>query len=93
VSESEQPGLALLLREAAHAAGHQREQVTRYLQEHVRVYEGMLALGAYQHLLPWSLRQRAVVEQFDVPRFVENLENMALRRSPEHMVDGLRLLC
>jgi ATP-dependent Lhr-like helicase len=94
VNESEQPGLALLLREAPRTLPViNSEQVTRYLQEHVRVYEGMLAMGAYQHLLPWSLRQRAVVEQFDVPRFVENLENMALRRSPEHMVDGLRLLC
>jgi hypothetical protein len=94
VNESEQPGLALLLREAPRTLPViNSEQVTRYLQEHVRVYEGMLAMGAYQHLLPWSLRQRAVVEQFDVPRFVEGLSRMTSQRAPEQITEELRLLC
>ncbi len=92
VSVSAQPGLALLLREEPRSLpAISVEQTTRYLQEHVRLYEGMLALGAYQHLLPWSLRQRAVAAEFDVASFVESLGEMAIRRSPEQAEDLLRL--
>jgi ATP-dependent Lhr-like helicase len=94
VSASAQPGLALLLREEPRSLpAISVEQTTRYLQEHVRLYEGMLALGAYQHLLPWPLRQRAVVAQFDVARFVENLGGMMIRRASEQMAEGLLRLC
>ena len=94
VSDAAQPGLALLLREEPRSLpAISVEQATRYLQEHVRLYEGMLALGAYQHLLPWPLRQRAVVAQFDVARFVENLAGMMIRRASEQMAEGLLRLC
>ncbi len=46
-------------------------------------YEGLLALGAYQHLLPRSLRRRAVVEQFDVTRFVEAAAALRITRSAQ----------
>lgn len=94
VSASAQPGLALLLREEPRSLpALSVEQTTRYLQEHVRQYEGMLALGAYQHLLPWSLRQRAVTAEFDVAKFVENLGGMAIRRSLEQVAEELLRLC
>ncbi|MBK8046758.1 MAG: hypothetical protein IPK16_06320 [Anaerolineales bacterium] len=44
--------------------------VRHYLQDQFERYERLLPLGAYQDLLPRSLRRRAVVEQFDVERFV-----------------------
>jgi len=84
VSESPQPGLALLLREEpAKLPAIRLEQATRYLSEHVRPYEGMLSLGAYQHLLPWPLRQQAVIEQFDVTTFVHAIANLRQRRTAE----------
>jgi ATP-dependent Lhr-like helicase len=94
VRAAAQPGLALLLREEPRSLPLLSiEQTTRYLQEHVRLYEGMLALGAYQHLLPWPLRQGAGVTEFDVTRFVENLGGMKVRRAPEQMAEGLLRLC
>ena len=51
VSESTQPGLCVLFREESRALpGLSAEQTLRYLHEHMRRYEGLLALGAYNHL-------------------------------------------
>lgn len=94
VSESPQPGLALLLREEPRSLPTITiEQTTRYLHEHVRQYEGLLAMGAYQHLLPWLLRQRAVTAQFDVARFVESLAGLKPKRTAEQLTADLRALC
>ncbi len=82
--ESAQPGLALLLREASDslpAIGG--EQATRYLHEHVRQYEGMLALGAYNHLLPSEVRRRAATEQFNVQRFVQAVAGLRVLPTPQ----------
>jgi hypothetical protein len=46
-------------------------QVNRYLGDHYRSLERLLYLGPFQHLLPTALRRHAVIEQFDVPRFLE----------------------
>lgn len=71
VRPTEQPGLAVLLAEPLRAlpplAPH---QLTRYLHDAYKQYESLLALGAYQPLLPPELRLRSVVEQFDAPRFL-----------------------
>ncbi len=90
VKESAQPGLALLLsEEPRELPAISAERATRYLQEHVRQYEGTLSLGAYQHLLPWPLRQHAVVEQFDVIRFVHATAALRLRRAAEDATRSL----
>ncbi|MFO7634758.1 MAG: hypothetical protein R6W76_19570, partial [Caldilinea sp.] len=90
VSESPQPGLALLLREELrNLPAITIEQTTRYLREHVRQYEGLLALGAYHHLLPYPLRQRAVVEQFGVLRFVEAVAQLRVERMTETAAENL----
>ena len=94
VSDSPQPGLALLLREEPRTLpAISIEQTMRYLHDHVRQFEGLLALGAYQHLLPWSLRQRAVTAQFGVTRFVESLAGLQLQQTAEPLTADLWALC
>jgi ATP-dependent Lhr-like helicase len=93
VSESSQPGLALLLREEpADLPPISIEQTTRYLHEHMRQYEGMLALGAYQHLLPWPLRQRSVAEQFDAWHFAEAVARLRVGHKLDATAEHLALL-
>ena len=93
VRESPQPGLALLLpEEPRDFPAISSEQATRYLQEHVRQYEGTLSLGAYQHLLPWPLRQRAVVKHFDVARFVQATAGLRYPRTAENAAHSLTRL-
>jgi len=93
VRESPQPGLALLLpEEPRDFPPISSEQTTRYLQEHVRQYEGTLSLGAYQHLLPWPLRQRSVVEHFDVARFVQATAGLRYPRTAENAAHSLTRL-
>ena len=58
----------------------------------MREYEGLLALGAYNYLLPIALRRRAVVEQFDVARFVEAIAGLKVDRTPEKLSEDLRRL-
>ena len=52
----------------------------------------MLALGAYNHLLPIELRRRAVVGQFGVARFVEGMAALKIERTPEKLSEDLRRL-
>ena len=93
VSASTQPGLALLLHEDPAALPRiSAEQTTRYLHAHVREFEGRLALGAYEHLLPWPLRQAAVVAQFGVARFVDAVAALRLRRIDADSAEDLRRL-
>lgn len=49
----------------------------------MRQYEGVLALGAYNHLLPSEVRRRAAVEQFNVRRFVDAVARLRVLRAPE----------
>jgi ATP-dependent Lhr-like helicase len=64
-------------------------QVTRYLQDNYRSYEPLLALGPFQHLLPLKLRRRAVVEQFDQPRFLAALAALHPVVAPEELGEEL----
>ena len=84
VQATAQPGLCLLLGDEPRSLPTiTADRVTRYLHDHYRQYETMLALGAYHHLLPVKLRRQAVVAQFDVPRFVEAIAGLQVQRAPE----------
>ena len=93
VEETTQPGLCVLLREEPHALpAITVTQMTRYLRDHYLPYESLLALGAYQRLLPRQLRRQAVVEQFDVLRFVEAVAMLRVQVAPETLSEDLRRL-
>jgi hypothetical protein len=94
VEASAQPGLCLLLREAPRTLPSPApESVARYLHEHYHQLERLLALGAYQPLLPPELRRSAVVEQFGVERFVAAVAQLRPSLAPESAtIDLLRLL-
>ncbi len=97
--ETPEPGLCLLLQDVGDARGGSglraailswtHEQVVHYLHDKYRRYEPMLALGAYHHLLPVELRRRAVVEQFDVPRFLQAVENLNIGHAGEAPTEEL----
>lgn len=88
--DTPQPGLCLLLLDEPRAIpALTPEGVQRYLHDHYRRYESMLALGAYHHLLPVELRRRTVVEQFDVPRFIEAVERLRIERASEALAEEL----
>lgn len=83
VEESAQPGLCLLLRdEPRDLPSLSAAQVERYLHDHLRQYEALLALGAYHHLLPRAVRSRATIEQFGVERFVAAVAQLRIARDP-----------
>jgi ATP-dependent Lhr-like helicase len=83
---TEELGLALWLPDPPRAPPDWSEQqVTRYLHDSYRSYEPLLALGAFQHLLPAALRRRAVVEQFDVPRFLAAVAGLIPVAAPEDL--------
>ena len=91
VEEAAEPGLCILVHDEPRSLpAINARQVERYLQDHVHQYEGLLSLGAYQHLLPRSLRRYAVIEQFDVPRFVEAVAALRFVRTAQP--DGARLV-
>jgi hypothetical protein len=90
-NESPQPGVCLALREELRALPvWTADQVTRYLHDQYRRYESLLALGAYHHLLPTELRRRAVVAQFDVPRFLDAVGALQITRAPEGLGEALQ---
>lgn len=47
------------------------ELVAEYLDENVKAVERLLSMGPYQHLLPRSLAAQSVIEQFDIPAFLQ----------------------
>jgi hypothetical protein len=67
-------------------------QVTRYLEDNYRLFEPMLALGPFQHLLPLKLRCRAVVEQFDVAGFLQAISALHPLAAPDALADDLASL-
>jgi hypothetical protein len=87
------PGLCLFVTdELAFIPNWTSQTVNQYLNDHTRQYEGMLGLGAYQHLLPNALRRRAVVEQFNVPRFIEVTQRLIPKRAPDTVTESLQAL-
>lgn len=89
--ETPQMGLCLLLREEPRSLPQWTyEQVKRYLRDHYRRYEPLLALGAYHHLLPTEMRRCAVIEQFDVPRFIGAVGGLYAEHASEALTQELR---
>jgi hypothetical protein len=93
VQETNQPGICVWLSEPLQTIPVWTEDyVRRYLGDRFRSYESMLALGAYHHLLPITLRCRAVIEQSDVPRFVQAVAMFSVVKQPENGVELLMSL-
>src|SRR6266542_891390 len=67
-------------------------QITRYLADNYRSFEPLLALGPFQPLLPLKLRRRAIVEQFDQPRFLAALAALQPIVAPEELTEDLEAL-
>jgi ATP-dependent Lhr-like helicase len=85
-----QPGLCVLLRDEPRALPVlPAEKVKRYLLDEEARFENMLALGAYHHLLPRNLRRSAVVEQFNIPRFVEAVATLRTAPALARLIDIL----
>lgn len=86
-----QMGLCLLFRDEPRSIPALTfEQVKRYLHDRYRAYEPMLALGAYHHLLPPEARRRAVVEQFNVPRFLQAVGGLRMEYTSEALAEELQ---
>ena len=64
-------------------------QVTQYLRDKHRQYEPLLDLGPFQQFLPAALRRRAVVEQFNVPRFLAAVAALRPVVAPEALAAEL----
>jgi ATP-dependent helicase Lhr and Lhr-like helicase len=89
-SETTQPGLCIHLPAEPQAPPSWTEaQVVRYLEDTYRELEALLDLGPFQRLLPVHLRRRAVVEQFNVPRFLEAISALRPSVAPDALADDL----
>lgn len=87
------PGLALYLPGEPPALPDWSEgRVVQYLRDAYRQYEPLLDLGPFQPLLPITLRRRAVVEQFDVPRFLDAIADLRLLAAAEALTADLTRL-
>jgi hypothetical protein len=91
--ESAQPGLCLRLDDEPRAPlAWTAAQVVRYLEDHYRRFESLLALGPFQSLLPIELRRRAVVEQFDVAQFLDAVASLRPLAPSTALAEDLQLL-
>lgn len=88
--DTPQPGLCLRLPDEPRVLPtYTPQQVTRYIRDHYLRYETLLSLGAYHHLLPIELRRRAVIEQFNVARFVQAVERLHIEHAPDILTNAL----
>ncbi len=86
-------GLAVLLADPPQAPPDWTAlQVEHYLSDNYRRFEPMLDLGAFHQLVPPTLRRRAVVAQFDVPRFLKAVAALHPLTAPDSMVEELGVL-
>lgn len=68
-------------------------QVKGYITEDFRRFEAMLALGVFHRFLPDDLRRQVVIEQVNIPRFLDVLGALQYSAAPEVVTeDLLRLL-
>jgi len=92
-SQTENMGLCVELGDEPRALpAWSEDAVARYCADNYRELEPMLALGPLQSLLPTTLRQRAVIAQFDVPRFLAAIDALRPARGPEQGADDLLAL-
>ena len=88
-----QPGLCVGLADEPRALPPLTEaHVRHYLHEHYRALEPLLALGPYYTLLPAAVRRRSVLEQFNVPRFLEAITALRPVTAPESLSSDLAAL-
>lgn len=88
--ETANAGLCLELPDEPRAVPALTEaQVTKYLEDNYRRLEPLLPLGPFHHLVPPELRRRAVVEQFDVARFLAAVTALRPLRAPETLAADL----
>lgn len=93
VQESEQPGLCVLLAEPLSKVPVWTEmRIRQYLKDRYRRYESMLAMGAFHTLLPQELRQQAVIDQFNVRRFIDLVAALRVSPAPEAVGETLLAL-
>jgi len=91
--QTAQPGLAVRVPDRGVAIpAWTEDRVERYLREKYRELESSLNLGPFQHLLPPELRRRAVVEAFDVGRFLSATAALRPVCAPEGLADDLTAL-
>lgn len=64
-------------------------QVVRYLEDTYQTWEPMLNMGAFHHMLPVSLRRRAVVDQFGVIPFLSAMESLCPLSALDTLSDDL----
>ena len=64
-------------------------QVVQYLHDAYRSFEPQLDLGPFHQLLPIALRRRAVVEQFDPPRFLDAIGALRPLVAAEQLAEEL----
>jgi hypothetical protein len=92
-TETTQPGLCVHLPAEPQALPPWTEaQVVHYLEDTYREFEPLLDLGPFHRLLPMHLRRRAVVEQFNVPRFLEAIAALRPSVAPDALADDLAAL-
>ncbi len=86
-----QPGLCLWLEDVDTFAmpSWPADQVRRYLEDHYRSLERLLDLGPFQHLLSPALRRRAVIDQFDIPRFLDAVAALRPLQNADHLAASL----
>ncbi|MBN1310982.1 MAG: DEAD/DEAH box helicase [Anaerolineae bacterium] len=90
VEQTAVPGLCLRLADKPLKSFSWTEtQVEGYLKEDFRRFEKMLALGAFHPFLPRDLRRRAVIEQVNVPRFLDALAALCYTTIPEDVRESL----
>ena len=93
VDPLDQTGVGLLLREQPRTLPvFTTEQVWDTIDDQLRQYEGLLALGAYQKLLPDDVRRRAVMAAVDIPRFVAVTGRLRLQLADTATAARLRAL-
>jgi hypothetical protein len=67
-------------------------QVQHYLEDHYRSLEPFLDLGAFHHLLPIPMRRQAVVQHFDIARFVHAITHLEVSAAADELADKLSTL-
>lgn len=93
VRETPHPALCLHMAGDPHMPPLWEEaQVIRYLEESYRAWEPLLDLGPFHHMLPTALRRRAVVEQFDVPGFLDAMAALRPLSALEALSDDVLAL-
>jgi ATP-dependent Lhr-like helicase len=66
--------------------------IRRYVESQYHRLERMLDLGPFHHLLPVSLRRRAVIDQLDVSTFISATSRLQPMPAPDAVLETLRSL-